>query len=580
MIDKIDFKMFRSLLKGGYERLSSQKEWVNNLNVFPVPDGDTGSNMTLTLKGALSGDGDITENSLLAARGNSGIILSQFLNGFVGAVDHKEQIDTQDFAFALKEGEKSARNSIRNPVEGTILTVMKEASRCATQSSRRERNFIRVLEDVVKTASITLKKTPEMLPVLKDAGVVDAGGQGFVYILEGSLYSLKEFDLENGVVPHISKRLYVWKTLASIESIYRIRNLFNLGERMAKLLQSKPLEMDLAWERVIGLIKNRKIKTIPALRQFARKLISVWERKIEYKYDVECLIRGRDIQRQSLEEEIAPFGDSILVVGSPSITKVHIHTNDPERIFEICSGYGELDDRFIEDMEEQQHEFITTKREIEIEIHQKEDRPRVLAILPGDGLCEIARSMGAEVIKSSNPSTKEVLEYLNDEYFYFILPSNGDAIPACEQALKCSKKSGVVIPSKTIPEALNALLSYNPESEPKENEENMREAIRRIKTGRVTVSARDAQFGTQEVNEGDIISIFGSKIKVHKNINEAVFELVRKMEGEIFTLFYGIEINKENAEIFLGELKNELKDKDFELYYGGQPYYQYIIGAE
>lgn len=180
-------------------------------------------------------------------------------------------------------------------------------------------------------------------------------------------------------------------------------------------------------------------------------------------------------------------------------------------------------------MEEQQHEFITTKREIEIEIHQKEVPPRVLAILPGDGLCEIARSMGAEVIKSSNPSTKEVLEYLNDEYFYFILPGNGDAIPTSLQALKCSKKSGVVIPSKTIPEALNALLAYNPESESKENEENMRKAIKSVKTGKVTIAARDAQFRTQKVNEEDIISIFGSKIKVHKSINDAVFELAKRM---------------------------------------------------
>ncbi|MEA3432431.1 MAG: DAK2 domain-containing protein [candidate division WOR-3 bacterium] len=575
MIDKIDSKIFRNLLEGGYNRLSSQKEWINNLNVFPVPDGDTGSNMTLTLKGALSKDGDIVENSLLAARGNSGIILSQFLKGFMDAVKHKEQIDTRDFGIAIKEGEKSARNAIRNPVEGTIITVMKESSRCATQSSRRGRDFIRVLEDIVETASITLEKTPEMLPVLKDAGVVDAGGQGFVYILEGALYSLREFDLKDNIVPPISKRLYIWKALASIESIYRIRNLFNLGERMVKIWQNRPPGMDLAWERALGLVKNRKIKSIPALKQFARRLISVWERKIEYRYDVECLIRGESIQKKSLEEEIAPYGDSILVVGSPLITKVHIHTNELERIFEICSRHGEIDDRFVEDMEEQQHEFIATKRSKETEVHQ-----RVLAILPGDGFCKIARSMGAEVIKSSNPSTKEVLEYLNSEDFYFILPGNGDAIPACEQALKCSNKNGVVIPARTVPEGMSALLSYNPELKPKENEENMRDAIGSVKTGRVTIAARDAQFGTQKVNEGDIISIFEKEVKVHKNINEAVFELAGKMEGEIFTLFYGVDIKKEDAETLLQGLKDEFNEKDFELYYGGQPFYQYIVSAE
>jgi len=575
MIDKIDFEILRSLLKGGCERLSSQKEWVNNLNVFPVPDGDTGSNMTLTLKGALSGDGDIVGNSLLAARGNSGIILSQFLKGFIDAVKHKEQIDTRDFGIAIKEGEKSARNAIRNPVEGTIITVMKESSRCATQSSRRGRDFIKLLEDIVETASITLEKTPEMLPVLKDAGVVDAGGQGFVYILEGALYSLREFDLKDNIVPPISKRLYIWKTLASIESIYRIRNLFNLGERMVKIWQNRPPGMDLAWERALGLVKNRKIKSIPALKQFARKLISAWERKIEFRYDVECLIRGENIQQKPLEEEIAPYGDSILVVGSPPITKVHIHTNEPERIFEICSRHGEIDDRFVEDMEEQQYDFISTKRNREGGIHQ-----RVLAIVPGDGFCEIAKSMGAEVIKSSNPSTKEVLEYLNSEDFYFILPGNGDAIPACEQALKCSNKSGVVIPTRTVPEGLNALLSYNSELKPEENEENMRDAIGSVKTGRVTIAARDAQFGTQKVNEGDIISIFEKEVKVHKNINEAGFELAGKMEGEIFTLFYGVDIKKEDAETLLQGLKDEFNEKDFELYYGGQPFYQYIISAE
>ncbi|MCK4421469.1 DAK2 domain-containing protein, partial [candidate division WOR-3 bacterium] len=553
----------------------SQKEWVNNLNVFPVPDGDTGSNMTLTLKGALSGGGNIVENSLLAARGNSGIILSQFLKGFVDAVEHKEQIDTRDFGIALKEGEKSARNAIRNPVEGTIITVMKEASRCAIQSSRRERDFIGLLEDIVKTANITLEKTPEMLPVLKDAGVVDAGGQGFIYILEGALYSLREYNLENDIVPHISKRLHIWKTLASIESIYRIRNLLDIGNHMVKIWQNRTIGMDLAWERVLSLIKNRKIKTIPALKQFARRLISVWERKIEYKYDVECLVRGENIEKHSLEEEIAPYGDSILVVGAPFITKVHIHTNEPEKIFEICSRYGELDDRFIEDMEEQQHEFITAKQDMETEIRQ-----RVVAILPGDGLCEIAKSMGAEVIKSLNPSTKEVLEYLNSEDLHFVLPANGDAIPACEQALKCSNKNGFVIPARTVPEGMSALLAYNPELEPNENEKNMREAIKRVKTGKVTISARDAQFGIQMVNEGDIISIFEKEIKVHKNIKEAVFELARKMEGEIFTLFFGMDTKKEDAEALLVQLKKEFSEKDFELYYGGQPFYQYIIGVE
>ena len=577
MIDKIDSKMFRNLLKGGYNRLSSQKEWVNNLNVFPVPDGDTGSNMTLTLKGTLSGDGDIVENSLLAARGNSGIILSQFLKGFVGAsfTCEKEQIDTQDFALAMKEGENSARNAIRNPVEGTILTVMREVSGYAIQRFRRERDFIKFIENILITANITLKKTPEMLPVLKDAGVVDAGGQGFVYIIEGMLYSLREFDYENGVVPHISNRLHIWKTLASIEGIYRIRNLFSLGEHMVKIWQNRPQRMDLAWERVLWLIKVRRIKTIPALKQFASRLISVWERKIEYKYNVECLVRGENIQTQSLEEEIAPFGDSILIAGSPSISKVHIHTNEPEKIFEICSKYGELNDKFIEDMEEQQHEFITTKQGVETEIHQK-----VLAIVPGDGFCEIVRSMGAEVIKSLNPSTKDVLKYLKDEGFYFILPCNGDAIPASEQALKCSKKNGIVIPARTIPEGMSALLAYNPESDTEENEKNMREAIKNVKTGKVSIAARDAQFGTQKVNEGDIISIFEKEIKVHKKINKAVFELAKKMEGEMFTLFYGINIKKEDADILLQELKNEFSEKDFELYYGGQPFYQYIIAAE
>ncbi|MEA1912608.1 MAG: DAK2 domain-containing protein [candidate division WOR-3 bacterium] len=575
MIDKIDFKMFRSLLIGGYERLSSQKEWVNNLNVFPVPDGDTGSNMTLTLKGGLSGDGNIVEKSLMAARGNSGIILSQFLKGFVDAVNHKDQIDTRDFAIAIKEGEKAARNAIKNPVEGTIITVMKEASRCAIQSSRRERDFIRLLENIEKAAKLTLEKTPEMLPVLKDAGVVDAGGQGFVYILEGVLYSLREYNLENDIVPHISKRLHIWKTLASIENIYRIRNLLDIGNHMVKIRQNRTIGMDLAWERALSHIKNRKIKTIPALKQFARRLISVWERKIEYKYDVECLVHGENIEKQFLEGEIAPFGDSILVVDTPSFAKVHIHTNEPEKIFEICSRYGELNDKFIEDMEEQQHEFITAKQDIETGIHQK-----VIIILPGDGFCKIAESMGAVTIKSTNPSTKEVLEYLNSEDFHFVLPANGDAIPASLQALKCSKKSGVVIPAKTIPEGMSALLAYNPESEPNENEENMREAIKRVKTGKVTISARDAQFGAQKVSEGDIISIFEKEIRVHNSIDEAVFELARKMEGEIFTLFFGMYTKKEDAETVLKELKSTFTEKDFELYYGGQPFYQYIIGAE
>ena len=574
-MDYIDSKTLRELLKGGYERLSSRKEWVNNLNVFPVPDGDTGSNMTLTLKGAFSGESNIVKNSLLAARGNSGIILSQFLKGFITAVDHKKQINTIDFAIALKEGERSARNAIRNPVEGTIITVMKEVSRFAIQNSRRKRNFIGLGKDIVKTANITLKKTPEMLPVLKDAGVVDAGGQGFVYILEGALHSLREFDLENDIGPPISRSLYVWKTLGSIEGIYRMRNLLDIDNHMVKIWQNRPRSMDITWKRVMGLIKDRKIKTVPALKQFAKRLISVWERKIEYRYDVECLLKGEDIEGRSLEEEIAPYGDCILIVGVPSITKVHIHTNEPEKIFEICSKHGELHDKFIEDMEKQQHEFITVKQDRETKIRQ-----RVVVILPGDGLCEIAKSMGAEVIKSSNPSTKEVLEYLNSEDFHFVLPSNGDAIPACEQALKCSDKNGVVIPARTVPEVLSALLAYNPELKPDENGKNMGEAIKSVKTGKVTVSARDAQFGETPVNKGDIISIFGSEIKIHKNIQEAVFELAGKMEGEIFTLFFGMDTKKENAGALLGKLKKEFSEKDFELYYGGQPHYHYIIGAE
>jgi len=577
MIYFIDKKNFRKFLEAGYERLSSHKEWVNNLNVFPVPDGDTGSNMTLTLQGALK-DGDVIKNSLLSARGNSGIILSQFLRGILLKFNHKEKINTNEFAMALSRGEKYARKSIKQPVEGTILTVMRCISRYALKSSKKEKDFVNLFENLVREAKTSLLRTPDLLPILKDAGVVDAGGQGLVYIFEGVLSSLKRCEPEANEVPGVAERLDMWRPFASPNLVSATKGLLQSGRRMVQGLYEDLSSINTIWEKVLSPIKKHSIYNLPALRRFAIKLIDVWERKPRYRYDVECIVEGNNIPKEDIEKEVAEFGDSVLLVQTPNLVKLHIHTNTPETIFEIANRYGVVEERYVEDMEERQRRFILRREKENINLLQK-----IVTIVPGDGFSSIFKSMGAEVIKSISPSTQDILKHLDKVSFYFILPNSRDTLSACEQALSMAKSHGKVIPTKTLPEGVNAILAYNSELEPEENERNMKRTIPRVKSGEVSISVRNTTFRNTKIKNGDVISLFEDEVKPHKDTKEAISYLFQKMDkegSETFTIFYGKKIKKREAESLLSIVKNKYPDKSIELYFGGQPHSLYIVGVE
>ena len=541
MIQCVDGKKFRDMFVSGANNLQNNKDLVDKLNVFPVPDGDTGTNMSLTISYAIKElskveNDDITnvgkalsKGSLMGARGNSGVILSQIIRGIAKSVEGKETLNVVDLANALKNGSDTAYKAVIKPIEGTILTVVRESGEYALQIAKEDMDMIEFLELVVAKANESLNKTPELLKALKEAGVVDSGGKGLVLIYEGMLSSLKGNDIE------------------SVEG---------------------------------GASSNVEVNV--------EQNISTED--IKFQYCTEFILESNKVDDLTIRERFMKYGDSLAVVGDEGVIKVHVHTNDPGLAIQEALSYGQLLTIKIENMKLQHENKVLNETAQTKEVPVEEKEYGFIATSMGEGLAQIFKDFGVDYIieggQTMNPSTEDfmkAIESLNAKNI-IILPNNSNIIMAANQAKELSDKNIVVIPTKNVSQAFATLVTFDADSSIEENEASMMEALSSVKSGQVTYAVRDTVINDVEVKEGNIIGIAeGKLLSAGDKVDEITTDLVEKLVDEdsaIITLFYGEDTSKEEAEALRDALEEKFEDIDVELHYGGQPLYYYLISVE
>lgn len=553
----IDIKTLRELFLAGASRLEAKKDYVDELNVFPVPDGDTGTNMSMTIMAAakevaaLSEDCEmkdlckaISGGSLRGARGNSGVILSQLLRGFTKDITEKKELTTEDLQAAFQKAVETAYKAVMKPKEGTILTVAKGMADKAAVLAKKEKEILPFFQAVVKEGFDVLDQTPEMLPVLKEAGVVDSGGQGLMEVLSGALDAYMGVEVEI-TVPKVVKK--------------------------AVTGQSIPLE--------------------PV--------------DIKFGYCTEFIIMNDDEFTEEMEDEFKTFlssiGDSIVVVANEGITKVHVHTNHPGVAIEKALTFGSLTNMKIDNMREEHEERLIkdaskiAAQEAEAKKAKKPVGPMkdmgFISVSIGEGINEVFTGLGVDYLieggQTMNPSTEDMLEAIDqvNAKNIFILPNNKNIVMAANQARDLTEDKNIfVIPTKTIPQGVAAMIAYMSESTPEENEENMKEAIAAVKTGQVTYAVRDTSIDGKEIHVGDMMGIGDEGIlSVHPDMEKTLFELLDHLvdeDSEVISVYYGEEIEEEKAEEMAEKMEEKYPDCDVELQYGGQPIYYYIVSVE
>lgn len=552
----IDASTLSRMFLAGAKNLEAKKEWINELNVFPVPDGDTGTNMTLTIMSAAAevgalGDTDmeslaqaISSGSLRGARGNSGVILSQLLRGFTRGVRKYEELDAPLIAAAMERGVETAYKAIMKPKEGTILTVAKEAALKAVEIAEEMEDLEEFFREVFVHAEATLAKTPEMLPVLKEAGVVDSGGQGLLEVFRGAVDGFlgKEVDysqFEKSAAPSVTKI-------------------------------SPQAEADIKFG-------------------YCTEFIIMLDKELPEE------------EEHSFKEFLMSIGDSIVLVADDEIVKVHVHTNHPGQAIERALTYGSLSRMKIDNMrEEHQEKLIKDAEKLaaqqaeEEEAKAAEQPPKevgFISVSAGGGLTSIFKDLGVDYLieggQTMNPSTEDMLNAIakvNAKTIY-IFPNNKNIILAANQARDLTEdKEIVVVPTKTVPQGISAIISFVPEKNGEENLEAMMEAVSRVKTGQITYAVRDTRIDDKEIHEGDIMGIGDSGIlAVGKTKEEVAKETIASMmdeDGEIISLYYGADTEEAEAEALAEELEALYPDCEIEVNQGGQPIYYYIISVE
>ena len=541
MIQCIDGKKFRDMFVSGANNLQNNKDLVDKLNVFPVPDGDTGTNMSLTISYAIKElakvqNDNVTDigkalskGSLMGARGNSGVILSQIIRGIAKSVEGKENLNVIDLANAFKNGSDTAYKAVIKPIEGTILTVVRESGEYAENIAQEDMDMIEFLELVVEKANESLNKTPELLKALKEAGVVDSGGKGLVLIYEGMLSSLKGNNIE-------------------------------LVEGGISSDTNVSVEQNISTE------------------------------DIKYQYCTEFILETNKVDDLTVRERFMKYGDSLAVVGDEGVIKVHVHTNDPGLAIQEALSYGQLLTIKVENMKLQHENKVLKEAAQTEEVHVEEKEYGFIATSMGDGLAQIFRDFGVDHIieggQTMNPSTEDfmkAIEKLNAKNI-IILPNNSNIIMAANQAKELSDKNIVVIPTKNVPQAFAALVTFDGDADIAENEANMMEALSTVKSGQVTYAVRDTVINDVEVKKGNIIGIAeGKLLSAGDKVDEITTDLIEKLVDEdsaIITLFYGEDTSKEDAQALRDALEENFEDVDVELHYGGQPLYYYLISVE
>lgn len=568
MGDQIDALQLKNAFLAGANNLNAKKEWINELNVFPVPDGDTGTNMTMTIMSAAREVAAISaptlENvakamasgSLRGARGNSGVILSQLIRGFTKEIrEHADEagIDNLIMARAFSRAVETAYKAVMKPKEGTILTVAKGMADRITELSVTDEDLITLLEKVVAYGDEVLAKTPEMLPVLKEAGVVDSGGQGLMTVVKGALASLKGEEV-----------------------------VLDLGDQGAAKAEA-PVE-----RKSRGEISTADIK---------------------FGYCTEFMVNGdhefTDEEVDSLRAWLGGVGDSIVCFSDENIIKVHVHTNHPGNAFEKGLTMGYLSKMKVDNMRLEHHEVliedasrIAEEKKEEAASAAAPEKPEepakeygFISVSAGDGLTEIFRGIGVDYVieggQTMNPSTEDILnacDQVNAETI-FVLPNNKNIILAANQAKDIIEdKTIIVVPTKTIPQGITAMISFSPDMNPEENLEAMKDASQCVRTGEITYAVRNTTIDGHAIEKDDIMALGDEGLlAVAKEKDQAVLEALKAMvndESEIITIYYGQDIPEEEAEAVAARIRKAYPQVETELQYGGQPIYYYFLSVE
>lgn len=565
--------MLKNAFLAGAKGLEAKKDWINELNVFPVPDGDTGTNMTLTIMAAAKEVAElenptmdqlakaISSGSLRGARGNSGVILSQLLRGFTKEIKAVEEIDTTILANAMVRGTETAYKAVMKPKEGTILTVAKAMADKGLEMASQTDDIEEFVKQVIEYGDYVLSQTPEMLPVLKQAGVVDSGGQGLMQVVKGAVDGL-------------------------------------LGRTVDFSLDTVPDS------------GNRPAAGEKAARGAARTDIDTAD--IKFGYCTEFIINLEKVYTDKDETELKSYlesiGDSLVVVSDDEIVKVHVHTNHPGLAFEKALAYGSLSRMKIDNMREEHQERVIQDSERlarEQAAREQEDKDKAtgeeapserreygfIAVSSGEGLSDIFRGIGADCLieggQTMNPSAEDMLkaiERVNAENI-FILPNNKNIIMAAQQARDLTEdKNIIVIPSRTVPQGITALVNFMPDLGPEENTRTMTEEMGNVRTAQITYAVRTTNIDGIDIEEGDIMALGDHGIlAAGKSVDGVALEAMKEMlddESELVTIYYGADVSEHEAKVLEEQAQEQYPDKEIELQYGGQPIYYYLISAE
>ncbi len=568
-LNVIDANMLAKMFLAGAKNLEHKKEWINELNVFPVPDGDTGTNMSMTIMSAAKEVAALTEpdmaslakaissGSLRGARGNSGVILSQLFRGFTKVISEYDEINVAILASACEKAVETAYKAVMKPKEGTILTVAKGAAKRANDLAvAGEKDLEIFISEVIKEAEIVLSQTPEMLPVLKQAGVVDSGGQGLVEVLKGAFEAFlgKELDLSLDAIPQ-----------ASVNKSALTPNIEAQAQAEIKFC-------------------------------YCTQFLIMLNKPFNIKHEMD------------FKEYLESIGDSIVVVADDEIVKVHVHTNDPGLAMQKALLYGSLTTIIIENMRLERDEKVSDMMEkqmqdastVEISKEVTAAEPEVpmehkdtgfIAVSIGEGMNEIFRSLGVDYIieggQTMNPSTEDMLnaiEKINADNI-FIFPNNKNIVLAANQAKELTTdKNVIVIPTKTVPQGITAIINYVPDVTTEENEAVMTEESSKVATGQVTYAVRDTMIDDKEIHQGDYMGI-GDKgiLSVGTDLQEVAFEMISeimKNDYELISIYYGADITEDQANELVSRVEEAFGSCDVELQFGGQPIYSYIVSAE
>lgn len=542
--EQINGRDFYNMVVNASNRLLEQSDFVNALNVFPVPDGDTGTNMSMTFKAAVKeienldtdSIGEISKKlakgALMGARGNSGVILSQILRGISNGLEGKNKVNASEFSNAFFEGSKSAYKAVMRPTEGTILSVIRAAAEAAV--SCQAKDIVTLMESVTSEAKIMLDKTPELLPALKKAKVVDSGGMGLYLILQGMNEALK-----NGI--------------------------------------------------------KAELKDITTGTSTSVGAGSTEDIDIKYGYCTEFIILGDSKRAKEFQDKIEDLGDSMIVVGYDDVIKVHIHTNDPGLVLSNAVTIGELSKIKIDNMREEHRELLIEANDKEdnkdkTDIENEKKKYGFITVAMGDGIANIFKDLGINHVieggQTMNPSTQDMLDAVNkiNAEHIFIMPNNKNIIMAANQAAEICDKDIRVIPTTTIPQGIACATMFNPDLEVEDNFNELKEAINAVKTGSVTYAVRDTEIDGINIKEGNMLGLVEGKIREvgedKKAVACKVLNDIINEQSELVTVYYGEEVSDNEANEFEQELQEQYEDLDIQFYKGNQPLYYFLISVE